>query len=256
MTGTDKIFDTLLKRYRKVMEKDIKSRLMRAKDIEYVYDEIEKELNFIIGWEKTDKHREGFNETFMSQYKQGEPISEIFKRLRESYGIVEDILPFRRVIENKRITLYISEEQKKLRTLSLNERKLTRYFVRYIAQIELRKRLSNLLDEIKTGIKSSKPALTYKIQWTGKKDNKNEFVQLIYGLYEAGLLNEGKGEITKIVKSLAEVLDVKLSDNWQSNHSKSIHNANRDYEPAIFDQIKEAYKSYFLLIIEGKRKKK
>jgi hypothetical protein len=33
----------------------------------------------------------------------------------------------------------------------------------------------------------------------GNKDSKNDFVQMIYGLHRSGIINAGKGEITKIV---------------------------------------------------------
>jgi hypothetical protein len=35
-------------------------------------------------------------------------------------------------------------------------------------------------------------------------------VQLIYALHEAGLINNGKGEITKITEALAETLELDL----------------------------------------------
>lgn len=89
-----------------------------------------------------------------------------------------------------------------------------------------------------------KPSVNYAINWTGKRDNKNEFVQLIYALHEAGLINNGTGEITKIVDALAEAFNIKLSKNWQSNHSNSIHRQNRDYEPTIFKTVQEAYQKY------------
>ena len=80
-----------------------------------------------------------------------------------------------------------------------------------------------------------------KIKWTGD-ENKNQFVQLIYGLYKAKLLNNGEGEITKIIEDLSNLLKVDLNKNWQSNHSGSIHQQNNDYNPEIFDKRKNAYK--------------
>jgi hypothetical protein len=97
---------------------------------------------------------------------------------------------------------------------------------------------------------------TYPVEWTTSKDNKTEFVQLIYALHGAGYLNNGKGEITKIVESLAGVLGVALSKNWQSNLSASVHRSNRDYQPSIFSKIAEAYSEYADKLIAAKQNNK
>ena len=92
--------------------------------------------------------------------------------------------------------------------------------------------------------KENKLSKTSNYKWTGSKDNKNEFVQLVYGLHQTGLIENGTGEITKIVEGLAEFLNLELSKNWQSNHSSSIHRVNSDYQPPIFDKIKKNYIEY------------
>jgi len=110
--------------------------------------------------------------------------------------------------------------------------------------IELRKKTS-----------LSKEKLQAIVKWTGtKSDNKNEFVQLIYALHKAGFINNGKGEITKIVESLSEVFGIELGKNWQSNHSASIHKAKHNYEPPVFKKIKEAYKEYTSDLVREKFK--
>ncbi len=91
---------------------------------------------------------------------------------------------------------------------------------------------------------NQKPSVNYNIQWTAKKDNKNEFVQLVYALHQAGYINNGEGEIMKIVEALAQALDFKLSKGWHSNHSNSIHRQNSDYEPPIFKTLQESYIKY------------
>ena len=93
------------------------------------------------------------------------------------------------------------------------------------------------------------------INWTGSRDTKNEFVQMVYGLHRAGLINGGKGEITKIVETLAPVFNIELGKNWQSNHSASIHKVNRDYQPPVFDKIKDAYLQYAAGLVEEKKNK-
>ena len=98
-----------------------------------------------------------------------------------------------------------------------------------------------------------KPPIKNGINWTGSRDSKNDFVQMVYGLYRAGLINAGKGEITKIIETLAPVFNVELGKNWQSNHSASIHKVNRDYQPPVFDKVKEAYLKYAEGLIQKKK---
>ena len=82
------------------------------------------------------------------------------------------------------------------------------------------------------------------IKWTNK-DNKNDFVKIIYAMHEAKLINNGEGEITKIVEYLGSVFNVGLSKSWQSNLSKNKNDQNTDYDHTqIFDKIKKAYKDY------------
>lgn len=87
---------------------------------------------------------------------------------------------------------------------------------------------------------NDKPLLTY---WTGG-ENKTQFVQLIYALHEAKLLNNGRGEITNIVDELGQFLGVELPETWQQNLSKSINSANNNHIPPIFDKIKQAFLDY------------
>ena len=99
--------------------------------------------------------------------------------------------PYKLLEGGKEITIYISEEEKKLRSLARNEREMVRYFVRHLAQTQLKKRLSKLLEEINTKSenKLSEPPIANSVKWTGK--NRNEFIQLIYAMYESNLINNG-----------------------------------------------------------------
>jgi len=101
---------------------------------------------------------------------------------------------------------------------------------------------------------NQKPSINYKIQWTQKKENKNEFVQLVYALHEAGYINDGKGEILKIVEAMAQALNYKLSDHWHSNHYNSIHRQNSDYEPQIFKTLQQSYMKYSKKSLDEKSK--
>ena len=92
------------------------------------------------------------------------------------------------------------------------------------------------------------------VQWKG--NNKTEFVQFVYALFEAGLITNDSREVTKLVEQLATIFKFDLGNNWQSNHSKSINNRNNDYEPEIFDRIKKAYSAYTEALMQGIKKRK
>lgn len=82
------------------------------------------------------------------------------------------------------------------------------------------------------------------INWTNG-NNKTDFVKLIYGFHKAKLINNGKGDITKIVETLGNQFNVGLGKGWQSNLSKNKNARNNDYDSLeIFDRIKNAYESY------------
>lgn len=84
--------------------------------------------------------------------------------------------------------------------------------------------------------------LRSKIYWKG--ENETEFVQLVYALYEAKLITNDEDKITFLVRQLAEVFQVDLGKNWQSNLTKSLSERNYDYEPKIFAKLREGFKSY------------
>lgn len=116
------------------------------------------------------------------------------------------------------------------------------------------KRKVESMDECKVvDINAANPPV--ELKWTGNRENKNEFVQLVYGLYKAGKINNGRGEITKIVERLAEILQVNLGKHWQSNHSNSIHKRNSGYKPPVFQELEDAYENYVYELIEGKRQR-
>ena len=77
------------------------------------------------------------------------------------------------------------------------------------------------------------------LQW--KKENQTEFIQLIYALYDAGYITNAEGKITQIVKEFAQVFNVKLSEHWISNLSKSYIERNADYMPEIFGELEKAF---------------
>lgn len=247
----NQIFDELLRRYIKTIQNNYQSRYKRAKDKEFVFNELNTDAGFILGWESLAPENSQIIDVFTTMYKRGDDISSILTYIKKTYGEVEDELPFKRIENGKKITLYLGEEEKALKKLALNERKLLKLVIRHTAFREIQKQLPTMFE----GLENTPLVTHHPIKWTSKKDNKNEFVQLIYGLYKAGLINEGKGEITKIVESLAGVFKIDLGKGWQANHSSSIHKAKNNYQPPVFNKIKEAYQQYMQDQIEGKKKK-
>lgn len=237
----NKVFYELLNRYIKAIENDYKSRYKRANDKEFIVEELTKVTDFTIEWEETDSAKAKLIEVFSTWYKRGEDMNETLAHLRKVFGEVEDIRPFKWLENGNKITVYLSEEEQALKKLALNERKLFKLLIRNIAFKAIKKKLPTLFDETASKKETKTNA---QITWSGSEKNKNEFVQMIYGLHQAGLINNGKGEITKITEALAEIFGLELGKNWQSNLSASIHKANMEYQPPIFDNIKEAYLKY------------
>ncbi len=249
----NQVFDELLNRYIKAIEKDYIQRYKRAKDKEFIIEELTKGTDFTIEWVEVDSEKGKLVKLFTEMYKRGEDMNYIIAHLQETYGEFEDVRPFKLIENGKRITLYLSEEEKALKKLALDQRKLLKLLIRNTAFTAIKKKLSTLFAE--TNSKKETKNNT-QIIWTGSEKNKNEFVQLVYGLHQAGIINEGKGEIIKITESIAEIFGIELGKNWQSNHSASIHKAKANYQPPIFDKVKEAYLKYAKTLAYEKKQTK
>lgn len=252
-TDLNTVFDELLSRYTKTIENEYLARYKRAKDKDFIITELTKGIDFAIVWEELESGKGKMLALFSKLYKRGEDMNAILAHLRETFGEVDDIKPFKLIENGKKITLYLSDEEKALKKLALNERKLLKVLIRDTALKAIKKNLPTMFDDTtsKTVIKNN-----VQFKWTGSDKNKNEFVQLIYGLHQAGFIDNGKGEITKITETLAETLGLDLGKNWQSNHSASIHKAKMDYQPPIFDKIKEAYLKYAKTLAYERKQKK
>jgi hypothetical protein len=243
----NRIFEELLNRYVHSIESNYKQQYKKAKDKEFVKDELKKGTDFMVNWEATFIEKAKMISLFSDMYKRGDDLNKILAHLKKVFGEIDDIRPFKLIENGKKITLYLSDEEKALKKLALDERKLLKVLIRDTAYREIQKRLPTMFDE-----NTAKTKKSDLIQWTAPKEAKNDFVQLIYGLYMAGFINNGKGEITKITETLADAFGIELSKNWQSNHSASIHKSNADYVPVVFDRAKEEYLKYF----QNKRKEK
>jgi hypothetical protein len=242
-------FEALLGRYIRTILYCIQSDIRKARDKQFVRSSSKTWIEEVL-----INYQEGefgeLCELFAVRYKEGKDIygalMEVKKKILVKYAD-------RQPEQNPKTE---QPKVKNKRQASFNIL-LTKAMLRYVAFLMVYEEYDEMTSEPVLAIppKTSKPVL----HWTNiipTKENKNEFVQLIYGLHQAGYINHGRGEITKIVEAAAEAFDIKLGVNWQSNHSSSIHKAKRDYEPSVFRRMQEAYRQYADDLIEGKRKRK
>lgn len=245
-------FENLVSRYSSVLERNIQKRMKKARDKEFTAGEIRKLVSSISDEFVRSSEIKKMIDLFSSHYKLGEPIDVFFSVVRDVYVTESEELPAQKFEDENDISDYLYDEKKELKKLAADERKLIRLLVQFVAFQEIEKKLPDILKLIDKN--AGKETISqYPVKWTSIKDNKNDFVQLIYGLHKAGYLNKGKGEITKIVESLADTFQVDLGKNWQSNLSSSIHKSKRDYEPPIFNKAKQAYLYYAEDLVTAKK---
>ncbi|MDP2174446.1 MAG: RteC domain-containing protein [Bacteroidota bacterium] len=113
-----------------------------------------------------------------------------------------------------------------------------------ISPIPFKRNINKITVIENNNIKLEKDTNDLIIKWTSG-NSKTEFVKLIYALFNAKFINNGKGEITKIVEELAIAFNVELSKSWQSNFSKNKNYTNGGHDQLeLFDKIKSAYEEY------------
>ena len=250
----NKLFEDILARYIRAIERDYKTRYKNARDKQFIFEELTKGTKFIIDVTGADQNE--IVEVFKTWYNRGEDINEIFAHIRKVFGEIEEVKPYSRIsVDGKKIPVYINEQEKALKSLALNDKKLMKLLLTKMAFSEIERLLPTLFTNDSPSVnpvKSMKNVIDVK--WTGEKDNRNEFVQLIYGLHQAKLINKGEGEITKIVEELATLFQVNLGNSWQSNLSASIHKTKNGSNPQIFSKIRSAYEEYALGLAEDKKK--
>ncbi len=249
--NANELLNKRLARYISVIEKHLKQRLAIARNREYVADEIKNEMDVMEALMTATPRAKEFTEDFVAQYEQGVAVASIMDGLKRRYGSNEALFS-RHIDASKPLVSIADDDNERIAALVSNDRSLMKYMVQFITLQQLKRRLSDLLLTDITDTKTNS-SNSYPVEWTANKDNKTEFVQLIYALHSAGYLNNGKGEITKIVESLAGTLGVTLGKNWQSNLSASIHRSNSDYQPAIFGKISAAYAEYAERLITAKQ---
>lgn len=238
-----KRFESLVARYSSVIERNIQKRMRTARDKDFTANEIIKLISSIRREFVSNSEIKKMINLFSSHYKLGEPIDIFFSVVREVYVVKSGDSPTQQFEDEHDISEYLADEKEELKQLAADEKKLIRLLVRFVAFQEIEKKLPDILN-VSDKNENKERNEQQSIRWTSIKNNKNDFVQLVYGLHKAGYLNEGKGEITKIVEALAETFHFDLGKNWQSNLSSSIHKSKNGYEPPIFNKIRQAYQNY------------
>ncbi len=247
-------FEALLQRYIQFIIRDIHQGIQRARDKHHTKMTTKQWIEGVLNHFQSTEIVGELCVAFVLSYKEGYEIKNTLIELHQEYIKRVSEYPYFDIDNNS-----IDKAKKNKRKASFSAL-LTKAFLRYLAFTKIAEKYDEIISCQGIGITES--ALVSKaalINWTNivpTKENKNDFVQLIYALHQAGYINYGRGEITKIVEAAAIAFNVKLGNNWQSNHSASIHKAKRDYEPPIFRKIQDAYKNYTHDLIDDKRKKR
>lgn len=251
-TTLDKEFQKLISYYSKNLEDNIIGSMHRSKNKVFAHDKL---LNNIRSIQRRysrgmQAHQKACN-LFIEKYNLGESLESILKQIISKYP---ESLKIELISDERETVLEIdfTDGSSEIITKFLKENQnLISFFAGLFSLEEIVKRFPEYLNQ------ETKKTFPFKskIKYTpSNKENKTEFVQLVYGMYEAGLINSGKGEITKIVEELSVMFGVDLGKNWQSNHSSSIHKSNKGYSPEVFDKIKQAYLNYSHKQTEKKKK--
>ncbi len=133
----NKLFEDLLTRYVGAIEKNYTARYKKAKDKDFVKQELITDTEFVLGWSLLIPEHSQMIDLFATWYKRGEEITDILDHIRTTYGEVEDERPFKRIENGKEIALYLSEEEKALKKIALDQRKLLKLLVRHTAYREI-----------------------------------------------------------------------------------------------------------------------
>lgn len=97
----NQIFDELLTRYIKTIDKNYQSRYKKAKDKEFVKEEFVTDAGFVLGWEYLSTENAKLIDLFSVMYKRGDDIITILAHIKKTYGEVDDVRPFKRIENGK-----------------------------------------------------------------------------------------------------------------------------------------------------------
>lgn len=80
---------------------------------------------------------------------------------------------------------------------------------------------------------------------TGTKITHLDFLKIAIGLYHSGILRTKSGTQSEFITSLAERLEYKLPDHWDTNLTKGVRYENKGFDPSkIFAQLKGGWEGY------------
>lgn len=242
-TDLTELFEQLKQEYQHNLQNNCRLQISEARNKAVVMDALKNELGVQLvcysrGVSKNIKAYLYFTE----HYARGKEIEKILGHIEKGFQEALNAAPIFDPREEAELTPLSATEKALLNQFPEKYRGLITLYIQYdVIQVVI-KELTDIPAKNKLTPDIKLKAAT--IKWPGSKDNKNEFVQLMYALHQAGLFNNGEGEITKTVEELTDLLNVNLGKNWQSNHSASIHKVNNSYKPQIFDEIREAYRRY------------
>jgi hypothetical protein len=111
----NKVFEELLNRYVNSIETNYKQQYKKAKDKEFVKEELKNGTDFMVDWEAVSIEKGKLIALFSDMYKRGDDLNKILAHLKKVFGEVDDIKPFKLIENGKKITLYLSDEEKALK---------------------------------------------------------------------------------------------------------------------------------------------
>jgi hypothetical protein len=141
-----KIFEKLLTRYISTIEKKYKERYKNSKDKELTVAELKKETGSIIGITNSDAEKSKLIDVFNHLYNRGDNINDIFLCLRNIFSLHETSFLSKEITRtwSEQIPVFIGEEEKALKYLPLEEKKLMQFIIRDMAYRKVHKYLDNM----------------------------------------------------------------------------------------------------------------
>lgn len=248
-------FDTMRRRIARLGITKYEGKIEKARDKDFAKEQyLPSLLNY--DFTKLPEDERSIISCFDYEHRLGYDADEIIhKVLNTIESSIEGLRYTLKYIEKNKLNLISAEENeefKRDRIISrvetyesfLDEAKLIRFLAHQYALVDIRDYFKDkmnpeevLVTEPRLG--NSQPI---EVTWSGSKI---DFIRLVYGLHHAGLLNQGRGEITKQVESMAYHFNVKLGPGWQADLSNTKTRSNLDTDHGkVFEKGKEAFLKY------------
>jgi hypothetical protein len=193
-----------------------------------------------------DDYQKNLISKFSEDFSRGIPIDELIitestkiqKNITDGIEINSELIgfsnPYRMVILFAKFAAYheFIKSKKNIFDELYDENNQVIYEYR-----DIEKALFNLTD-----IEFVMKNITSEIVWTGSKIN---FIKIMYALFLSGNINDGKGQITKIIPDAAKLLGVKNLGAWSSDLSMHLNTTKKDDLPVeIFYELHDVFKDY------------